>query len=577
MLNAAVAVMPTATAPWNGATVLTADSVVAANRVQTYVASSYGVSTNNIHSAHFTIHSEAEAGATVPRAAYGGQKGAGGPRPSNNMTPTSAGSTAYRPAPAAGQQQQQSWGGGGGGGGSAAYAPNASMRFAAPISVSAPSYSAPAYQQHNSVSTRLSTASEPLWIWQSKHSRAVSVNGLPATVESRGSYSNQAQGAPQGQQRVPTAASPATTNSSGSSSNAGSQNGTISTSVSTGGTGSEQLSKTNLYIRGLNQNTTDKDLVAMCSQYGTITSTKAILDKNTNKCKGYGFVDFESPVAAETAVKSLQAKGIQAQMAKVGISLVHRRQSQQEQDPTNLYIANLPLNYKENDLDALLTKYGQVISTRILRDTNGQSKGVGFARMESKEKCEQIIQMFNSQQLQGSKEPLLVKFADGGNKKRNAMYKSPEQRMWAKEMGEGAPVAYDQSLMAQNGIPTQLLPALNHQYGRPYTSQIQSYSMPNPAWMPAQYVMQPHLQQVEMMPSTDPTLQYAGSMIPQLTTHMSALQLGTSGSYIAAGHPHYGFYPPAASIIHTMPMESEQPSNATSPDEYQPYQNQPTK
>lgn len=56
--------------------------------------------------------------------------------------------------------------------------------------------------------------------------------------------------------------------------------------------------------------------------------------------------------------------------------------------------------------------------------------------MESKEKCEQIISMFNSQQLQGSKEPLLVKFADGGNKKRNAMYKSPDQRMWAKEMGE---------------------------------------------------------------------------------------------------------------------------------------------
>ena len=86
-------------------------------------------------------------------------------------------------------------------------------------------------------------------------------------------YASQApqQAAPQPQQaqqqRVPTAASPATTNSSGSgSSNAGSQNGTISTSVSTGGTGAEQLSKTNLYIRGLNQNTTDKDLVNMCSQ-----------------------------------------------------------------------------------------------------------------------------------------------------------------------------------------------------------------------------------------------------------------------------------------------------------------------
>lgn len=53
---------------------------------------------------------------------------------------------------------------------------------------------------------------------------------------------------------------------------------------------------------------------------------------------------------------------------------------QQEQDPTNLYIANLPLNYKETDLENLLMKYGHVISTRILKDTTGTSKGVGFAR-----------------------------------------------------------------------------------------------------------------------------------------------------------------------------------------------------
>ena len=32
---------------------------------------------------------------------------------------------------------------------------------------------------------------------------------------------------------------------------------------------------------------------------------------------GYGFVDFESTEAAEMAVKALQSRGIQAQMAKV--------------------------------------------------------------------------------------------------------------------------------------------------------------------------------------------------------------------------------------------------------------------
>lgn len=124
---------------------------------------------------------------------------------------------------------------------------------------------------------------------------------------------------------------------------------------------------------------------------------------------------------------------------------------QQEQDPTNLYIANLPSNFKENDLDTLLSKFGQVVSTRILRDTNMVSKGVGFARykshsciyplslkyrfvqfayrMDSKEKCEQIIQMFNGNPLPGSKEPLLVKFADSGQKKRNTSYRS-DSRLW---------------------------------------------------------------------------------------------------------------------------------------------------
>ncbi|KAK2146836.1 hypothetical protein LSH36_582g01012 [Paralvinella palmiformis] len=98
--------------------------------------------------------------------------------------------------------------------------------------------------------------------------------------------------------------------------------------------------------------------------YGKIISTKAIIDQNINKCKGYGFVDFECPQDAAVAVKALQAKGVQAQMAK-----------QQEQDPTNLYIANLPIYITENDLENMFSQFGSVISTRILRDPNGMSRG----------------------------------------------------------------------------------------------------------------------------------------------------------------------------------------------------------
>ncbi|XP_021698027.1 protein alan shepard isoform X1 [Aedes aegypti] len=403
-------------------------------------------------------------------------------------------------------------------------------------------------------------------------------------------------------QRVPTAASPSNTNSS-SSSNTGSQSGTLSTSLSNTNTNNtmgpsntpqqtEQLSKTNLYIRGLQQNTTDKDLINMCAQYGTIISTKAILDKTTNKCKGYGFVDFESPACAEGAVKGLQSKGIQAQMAKVGIWVLHRPAvQQQEQDPTNLYIANLPLTYKETDVENLLSKYGQVISTRILRDQNAQSKGVGFARMESREKCEQIIQMFNGTQLQGAKEPLLVKFADGGSKKKNP-FKSPDPnaRTW-RDGAEGIPVTYDPNLQ-QNGIGMNVGAHISMPYGRFSAPQVGSYAVPGSQWVPSGYMMTQPIAQVDdqqyvqmqaphlsvgtpyktdavtnvqprgvsmIMSSENPAAGVQYGMMPQLTT----LQIGSS--YIS---PTYPYYAPTPSIIHAMQMgDSEQVSTAASPDE----------
>lgn len=246
----------------------------------------------------------------------------------------------------------------------------------------------------------------------------------------------------------------------------------------------EQLSRTNLYIRGLNPNTTDKDLVNLCQPYGKIISTKAIIDQQTNKCKGYGFVDFESPSAAEVAVQALQSQGIQAQMAK-----------QQEQDPTNLYIANLPIYFAETNLENMFKDYGTVISTRILRKPDGISRGVGFSRMESKEKCERIIDQFNGKILPGCTEPLLVKFADGGNKKKTAI---PQIR----NEPSLALAAYADQALATNGVGT---PALMTPAGltlprytvatTPHTYQV---AQANPAaaaaatgWVHPGYIMQP--------------------------------------------------------------------------------------
>ena len=57
-------------------------------------------------------------------------------------------------------------------------------------------------------------------------------------------------------------------------------------------------------------------------------------------------------------------------------------------------------------------------------------------RMESREKCEQIISIFNNRALPGSSQPLVVKFADGGKSECESLVPRPHlpvTRNWAEE------------------------------------------------------------------------------------------------------------------------------------------------
>ncbi|XP_072431299.1 RNA-binding motif, single-stranded-interacting protein 3 isoform X1 [Chiloscyllium punctatum] len=322
---------------------------------------------------------------------------------------------------------------------------------------------------------------------------------------------------------------------------------TNSSNNSSNNSSGEQLSKTNLYIRGLPPGTTDQDLIKLCQPYGKIVSTKAILDKNTNQCKGYGFVDFDSPAAAQKAVASLKASGVQAQMAK-----------QQEQDPTNLYISNLPISMDEQELENMLKPFGHVISTRILRDANGVSRGVGFARMESTEKCEVVIQHFNGKYLKmppgvpAPSEPLLCKFADGGQKKRQNQSKYTQNgRPWPREGETGMALTYDPTAAMQNGfysspysIATNRMIAQTSITPFIAASPVSTYQVQSTSWMPHQpYVMQPA--GAVITPTMDHTMSMQpASMMGPLTQQMNHLSLGTAGTYMTAAAPMQGTYIP---------------------------------
>jgi RNA recognition motif-containing protein len=61
----------------------------------------------------------------------------------------------------------------------------------------------------------------------------------------------------------------------------------------------------NIYVSNLGYNFRDEELNSLFATYGSVSSAKVIMDKFTNKSKGFGFVEMSDRTAGEKAIKEL--------------------------------------------------------------------------------------------------------------------------------------------------------------------------------------------------------------------------------------------------------------------------------
>lgn len=60
-----------------------------------------------------------------------------------------------------------------------------------------------------------------------------------------------------------------------------------------------------LYVGNLTYNVNETDLQELFSQYGTVQSAQVIVDRDTNRSKGFGFVEMGSEAEAQAAIQAL--------------------------------------------------------------------------------------------------------------------------------------------------------------------------------------------------------------------------------------------------------------------------------
>src|SRR5512146_1527588 len=65
-----------------------------------------------------------------------------------------------------------------------------------------------------------------------------------------------------------------------------------------------------LYVGNLPYSVRDNDLEQAFSQFGAVTSAKVMMERDTGRSKGFGFVEMGSPAEAQAAIQGMNGQQV---------------------------------------------------------------------------------------------------------------------------------------------------------------------------------------------------------------------------------------------------------------------------
>ncbi|EPS62510.1 hypothetical protein M569_12280, partial [Genlisea aurea] len=185
----------------------------------------------------------------------------------------------------------------------------------------------------------------------------------------------------------------------------------------------------NLYVKNLSESATEDDLKSIFGEYGTITSA-VIMRDGDGKSKCFGFVSFENADDAAEAVESLNGKTFdekewyvgKAQKKSERVQELKNKFEQSDKEladkyqGVNLYIKNIDDSIDDDKLKELFSEFGTVVSSKVMRDPNGTSRGSGFVAFSTPEEASQALAEMNGKMVVSK--PLYVALAQRKEERR---------------------------------------------------------------------------------------------------------------------------------------------------------------
>ena len=80
------------------------------------------------------------------------------------------------------------------------------------------------------------------------------------------------------------------------------------------------MDQNKLYVGNLSNDVNNESLTDMFKEFGEVTEAVVIVDRETNRSKGFGFVTFTKEEDAAKAIKELDGKEIDGKNIKVNVA-----------------------------------------------------------------------------------------------------------------------------------------------------------------------------------------------------------------------------------------------------------------
>ena len=76
----------------------------------------------------------------------------------------------------------------------------------------------------------------------------------------------------------------------------------------------------NIYVGNLSYNMTDDDLEKLFSAFGEVSESKIVIDRDTDRSKGFGFVEMPNQAEGDEAISQLDGKEVDGRVIKVNVA-----------------------------------------------------------------------------------------------------------------------------------------------------------------------------------------------------------------------------------------------------------------